>query len=142
MNQSITELLSQGLIIFVLGMGLLFAGLSVLWGLIALLSRLFRPGPEEAEDGKAAEVAPPAATAPVAAVSTAEALTAERGRVAAIVAGVLMANALSLGMEAPTGPAFEHGRTAPSWVSTNRARALQSWQPPRFNERVITASSD
>ena len=35
---------------------------------------------------------------------------------AAIVAGALMANAVPLLMEAPVGPAFEHGRTAPIWV--------------------------
>ena len=33
-----------------------------------------------------------------------------------------------------SGPAFEHGRTAPSWVTSNRARALRSWQPPRAAE--------
>ena len=131
MNQNVPELLNQGLIMTVLGMGLVFAGLAVLWGLMALLAHLFKPEPEEA-----AEEAIP--TAAVAALSPAAALTAERGRVAAIVAGALMANAIPLLMETPVGPAFEHGRTAPVWVSANRARALESWQPPRFNERTVT----
>ena len=34
------ELLAQGLIIAILGMGLVFAALGLLWGLLALLMRL------------------------------------------------------------------------------------------------------
>jgi len=75
-------------------------------------------------------------------VGIVEALTVERARVAAIVAGALMANAVPLLMEAPVGPVFEHGRTAPIWVSSNRARALQSWQPPRAAETPQQANSD
>ena len=66
----------------------------------------------------------------------------ERGRVAAIVAGALLANAVPLLLEAPIGPVFEHGRTAPFWVTANRARALQSWQPPRAAETPQQVSSD
>ena len=40
-----------------------------------------------------------------------------------------MANAVPLHLDVPTGPAFEHGRTAPIWVTANRASALRSWQP-------------
>ncbi len=54
--------------------------------------------------------------------------------VAALVAGALMANALPIHFEAPVGPAFEHGRTAPSWVTANRARTLQPWQRTRRPE--------
>jgi len=39
-----------------------------------------------------------------------------------------------LPVEVPLGPAFEHGRTAPCWITANRARALHSWQPPRATE--------
>jgi hypothetical protein len=63
------------------------------------------------------------------------ALTAERARVAAIVTGALMANAVSLSFEPPPGMTFEHGRTAPAWVTTNRARIMRAWQPPRFTEK-------
>ena len=61
--------------------------------------------------------------------------TAERARVAAIVTGALMANTVSLSFEPPPGPTFEHGRTAPAWVTTNRARIMRPWQPPRFTEK-------
>ncbi len=71
-----------------------------------------------------------------------ESLTAERARVAAIVAGALIANAVPLHLEVPPGPVFEHGRTAPIWVSANRARALQSWQPPRAAEVQGHTSGD
>jgi len=134
MNPTVPELLRQGLMMTVLGMGLVFAGLAALWGLMALLTRLFRPEPEAAAGAMVAETPLAATPAPATIISSAAALTAERGRVAAIVAGALMANAVSLLMEAPAGPVFEHGRTAPIWVSANRARALQSWQPPRFDE--------
>jgi hypothetical protein len=60
-----------------------------------------------------------------------DALTAERAQVAAIAAAALLSGALPVRMEAPVGPAFEHGRTAPNWVTGNRARALRPWQPPR-----------
>jgi hypothetical protein len=63
--------------------------------------------------------------------AAAAALTEKRAQMAAIVAAALMANALPKPLGVAAGPTFEHGRTAPSWVSTNRAQALQPWQPPR-----------
>ena len=143
MNETVPELLRQGLIITVIGMTLVFAVLGLLWGIMALLTRVFREAapdaglPPSGEAGAAAAQAGRPAEA-----GTLEALTVERARVAAIVAGALMANAVPLLMEAPVGPAFEHGRTAPIWVSSNRARALQSWQPPRTAETPQQASSD
>ena len=71
------------------------------------------------------------ASEPGTAAALAAALTEERARVAAIVAGALMANALPKPHDIPAGPAFEHGRTAPTWVSANRANNLQVWQSPR-----------
>ena len=137
MNPSTAELLRSGLVITVLGMGLVFAALALLWGLIQLLSVVFRdkvePAPQVStalEEAEAAEKR----TALEAAAGAEAALTGERAQVAALVAGALLANALPLLFEAPTGPTFEHGRTAPSWVTGNRARALQSWQPPRTPE--------
>ncbi len=133
MNPTVGELLQSGLTITVLGMGLVFAALVLLWGLLRLLSTVFQdkvePPPQIStalDEAEAAEVR--------AALEAAAALTEERGQVAALVAGALLANALPLLFEAPTGPAFEHGRTAPSWVTGNRARALSSWQPPRTPE--------
>ena len=46
-------------------------------------------------------------------------------------AAALMANAVPLHLEPPPGPTFEHGRSASAWVTTNRARAMRPWQPPR-----------
>ena len=142
MNESVPELLRQGLIITAIGMTLVFAVLGLLWGIMALLTRVFREAPDAGlPQGGEAGAAAAQAGLPVEA-GTLEALTVERARVAAIVAGALMANAVPLLMEAPVGPAFEHGRTAPIWVSSNRARALQSWQPPRAAESPQQASSD
>jgi Na+-transporting methylmalonyl-CoA/oxaloacetate decarboxylase gamma subunit len=133
MNQSVTELLRQGLILTVLGMGLLFAALALLWGLIALLIRLFRPESEKTETVEEPTQGPAAAATAMAPPPTpADALTAERARVAAIVAAALLANAIPLLAAAPAAPTF----VAPGWVSTNRPAALQPWQPPRFSERA------
>ncbi|MBM4456252.1 MAG: hypothetical protein FJ011_00580 [Chloroflexi bacterium] len=125
------ELLAQGLMIAILGMGLVFAALGLLWGLLALLMRLGgSPAGRAARQDSQLEAAS-ALHAPQAAQSDARQLTDERARVAAIAAAALMSNAVSLGLSAPAGPTFQHGRTAPAWVSTNRVRALQAWQPPR-----------
>jgi Na+-transporting methylmalonyl-CoA/oxaloacetate decarboxylase gamma subunit len=142
MNESVPELLRQGLIITAIGMTLVFAVLGLLWGIMALLTRVFREAPD-ADLPQSSEVnAGVAQTGVLAEAGIVEALTVERARVAAIVAGALMANAVPLLMEAPVGPVFEHGRTAPIWVSSNRARALQSWQPPRAAETPQQASND
>jgi Na+-transporting methylmalonyl-CoA/oxaloacetate decarboxylase gamma subunit len=142
MDQSVPDLLRQGLIITAIGMTLVFAVLGLLWGIMALLTRVFRDAPDAGlPSPQEAGVGVPAASV-VAEVGIIEALTVERARVAAIVAGALMANAVPLLMEAPVGSVFEHGRTAPIWVSSNRARALQSWQPPRAAETQQHASGD
>lgn len=129
MNSDLSTM-QLGLVIAAVGMTLVFAALALLWGLTRLLTRVFadkeEPTPELSMVLEEAEVAEAQA-----ALEAAAELTEERARVAAVVAGALLSNALPLLFEAPTGPAFEHGRTAPSWVTGNRARALQSWQPPR-----------
>jgi Na+-transporting methylmalonyl-CoA/oxaloacetate decarboxylase gamma subunit len=155
------ELMTAGLTLTIVGMGLVFAGLALLWALVVLLGRLFpehaaaettalrTPAPDAAvSEGPLAVIvplAPPSAAAAAAApampaaparaleaaLSPEEALTAERARVAALVAGALLANALPIRFDVPTGPVFEHGRTAPLWVAANRARALPAWQPAR-----------
>ena len=120
------DLMSQGLILTVVGMGLVFAGLGLLWALLSLLARAFPERPSAAKV-TALSVSPSEAFAD-------PALTAERAHVAAVVAGALMSNAMWLRLEPPVGPAFEHGRTAPLWVTANRARSLQTWQPARRAE--------
>jgi Na+-transporting methylmalonyl-CoA/oxaloacetate decarboxylase gamma subunit len=165
------ELMRDGLAITVVGMGMVFAGLLLLWGVVALLGRVFpektagvaptarTPAAEGARAGDAANpdgplvvivplagsseataLRPVSATSAVAAAAggpsrpAEETLTEERARVAALVAGALLSNALPMRFEVPTGPIFEHGRTAPLWVAANRARALPSWQPARRAE--------
>lgn len=128
MNQHTLDLLRQGLIMTGIGLGLVFSALALLWGMMRLLEVVFRDRVEAA----AQEAAPAdVAQAADAGAQAAAALTAERARVAAIVAGALLANALPLMLEPPAGPAFEHGRTAPSWVTANRARTMAAWTPPR-----------
>ena len=119
----------EGLRIAVIGVAWVFAGLTLIWGLILLLNRLF-PGKAASRARTSGTGTRPATATPAEAVDSEERIT-ERAQVAAIVAAALHAGALPIHAEAPVGPAFEHGRTAPTWVSSNRARALQSWQPPR-----------
>lgn len=143
MNPTTGELLKSGLIITVLGMGLVFASLALLWGLLKLLGAALKDRVEpvqEAPSLAADELASDESRQAVLDATTA--LTAERAHVAAVVAGALLSNALPLLFEAPAGPAFEHGRVAPSWVTGNRARALHSWQPPRVIERPHDFGSD
>lgn len=143
MNPTTGELLRSGLIITALGMGLVFASLVLLWGLLKLLGVVLKDKVEPVQQarGVVAETTDTAESQLVA-LAAADALTAERAHVAAVVAGALLSNALPLLFEAPAGPAFEHGRVAPSWVTGNRARALQSWQPPRAAERPHDFSAD
>jgi Na+-transporting methylmalonyl-CoA/oxaloacetate decarboxylase gamma subunit len=131
MNQTIGELLRQGLAITAVGMSLVFGALALLWGVIVLLGRIFRPEAHEPTEHARIRVtpAPEMLADPVQAKAT-----AERARVAAIVAGVLLANAVPLHLEPPAGPTFEHGRTAPAWVTTHRARIMRPWQPPRSSK--------
>jgi sodium pump decarboxylase gamma subunit len=126
-------LILVGLTITAIGMGLVFAALALLWGLLRLLNTVFADNEEPRPELSMAMEEADAADAQ-AALEAAAALTDDRARVAAIVAGALLSNALPLLFEAPTGPTFEHGRSAPSWVTSNRARALQTWQPPRARE--------
>ncbi len=126
MDQNVGELLRQGLIMTGIGMGLVFAALALLWGVMRLLAVALRDQPQAvAEPVQMAPAAPSSGEA-----QAADVLTAERARVAAVVAGALLANALPLLLEPPAGPAFEHGRTAPSWVTANRARVMAAWTPP------------
>mgnify|MGYP001172850539 CR=1 FL=1 len=146
MNPTTGELLKSGLIITALGMGLVFASLALLWALLKLLGTVLKDAAEPVQKapGAIAEGAEAATVAESrqAALDAEAALTAERAHVAAVVAGALLSNALPLLFEAPSGPAFEHGRVAPSWVTGNRARALHSWQPVRVIERPHDFGAD
>ncbi|MCX7707914.1 MAG: OadG family protein [Anaerolineae bacterium] len=137
MSTNTLDLLGQGLMITVIGMSLVFGALALLWGIMRLLSLVFR---EKEEDASPQVPEAPAAAADFS--PEAELLTAERAHVAAIVAGALLSNALPLLFEPPPGPTFEHGRSAPSWVVGNRSHALQRWHPPRKPESYPTPSNE
>ena len=142
MNQSVPELLRQGLIITAIGMTLVFAVLGLLWGIMALLTRVFRDAPAAHSPLDSEADAGAIQASVVAEVGIIEALTVERARVAAVVAGALMANAVPLLMEAPVGPVFEHGRTAPIWVSSNRPGRCNRGSRRGAAETPQQASSD
>ena len=137
MNPASVELLRQGLALTAVGMGLVFGALALFWGAIALLNRVSNRATAVAPSIEAptVELTDAPSVQPTTGDDARAALTAERARVAAIVTGALMANAVSLSFEPPPGPTFEHGRTAPAWVTTNRARIMRPWQPPRFTEK-------
>lgn len=134
------NLMLQGLAITVVGMSLVFAALALIWVLITVLGRAF---PSERRVAGARGSAVQKADREDAGERVAEQLSAERAQIAAIAAAALTAGALPAarglgtiesGSVAPDAGAFEHGRTAPSWVTANRARALQPWQPARRPE--------
>jgi hypothetical protein len=129
MNDMASSLLVEGVKITAIGLTWVFAGLALVWGLVALLNRLF-PGRTESAERSLGTALQSGGGSPGVALEV-DALTAERTQVAAIAAAALLSGALPVRMEAPVGPAFEHGRTAPNWVTGNRARALRPWQPPR-----------
>lgn len=137
MNPTVSQLLGQGLIITAIGMGLVFAALALLWGMIRLIGAIFAQRDQAVAQPVVVPLEASATITPLEPApeqTEADTLTAERAQVAAIVAAALLSNALPLLFEVPSGPQFEHGRTAPSWVTSNRARSLQSWRPPRANE--------
>jgi Na+-transporting methylmalonyl-CoA/oxaloacetate decarboxylase gamma subunit len=132
MNLSGEGLMLKGLTIAVIGMAWVFAGLGLVWGLIFLLDRIFPhtiKAPSQKPESGGCEGIPASTEAPAA-----DSVTAERARVAAIVATALLSGALPLHREAPVGSVFEHGRTAPNWVTANRARTLHPWQPSRRSD--------
>jgi len=115
------SLIGQGLALTVIGMVMVFGALAILWGIVEVLLRVAPvPGSPATDDLQSAEAA-----------VAAETLTSERARVAAAMAAALMSSALPLHFEPPAGPDFEHGRTAPSWVTANRSRMLEPWHPLR-----------
>jgi len=135
MSQTVPELLHQGLIMTALGMGLVFAALALLWGIMTLMTRLLKSKPESQEaEAEAGEIRPGPVTAAQSEPSPEDMLTAQRARVAAIATGVLMANALPRPFDVPARPDLEQGQVAPVWVAANRARALHAWQPHRAAE--------
>lgn len=116
------ENLGFGLLMTVIGMGLVFAVLALLWGLLTLLTRFDRP-----EASSSTEPAP----APESASSPTAQLTADE---IAAIAVALTVHAATLRREAaPTVRSYWPGSLlfASRWVAAGRARQNQSWQRRR-----------
>ncbi|MGL6113224.1 MAG: OadG family protein [Rubrivivax sp.] len=122
------ENLTWGLQITVLGMGLVFGLLALLWGLLTLVQRFDRepaaaslpPGPEH--DAAAVPSSPSALPA------TVQGMDAEL--VAAIMVATLAHRALRRREAAPVMRSYLPGSQlhASRWVAAGRARQNQSWQ--------------
>ncbi len=126
-----TELLKDGFIITVIGMGLVFAALGLLWGIMAGMQRLFPPGEKpfvslwQRWRGQAA--APVAEAPPGAPVAEAEA-----GPTGAELAAIM--TALALWREEEAAEEAIGWRLPPlltRWMAVGRSRQLQSWSPRR-----------
>ena len=125
------ELLREGLIITVIGMGLVFAALGLLWGIMAGMQRLFPPGEKpfvslwQRWRGQAA--APVPEEPPGAPVAEAEA-----GPTGAELAAIM--TALALWREEEAAEEAIGWRLPPlltRWMAVGRSRQLQSWSPRR-----------
>ncbi|WP_322489912.1 OadG family protein [Chloroflexus sp.] len=117
------ENLGFGLTMTVLGMGLVFTVLALIWGLLNLLTRFDRPEPSTTTG----EVMPALEIAPV----TTEPLTPDE--VAAIAVAVAVRTATLRREAAPTVRSYWPGSLlfASRWVAAGRTRQNQSWQRRR-----------
>ena len=126
------DLIKDGLIITVVGMGLVFAALALLWGIMAAMQRLFPVGANplaflarrQQDEGATALVAEFPATG----VAT----EAEVGPTPEELAAIVVALASWRQGEAGEQSA---GRRLPalltSWTAVGRGRQVQSWSPRR-----------
>jgi len=127
-----TELLKEGLIITVIGMGLVFAALGLLWGIMAGMQRLFPPGEKPFASlwrRRKRGVAAPAVEEATAPVLSAE---AEASPTAAELAAIM--TALALWREEEAAEEAIGWRLPPlltRWMAVGRSRQLQSWSPRR-----------
>ena len=113
---TLAERLFTGLNLTVLGMGLIFLLLALLWGLLVLMLRLDREPPSEADDAGQRR-AGPARLAP-------ELLTA-------ISIAVLTHRSVLRKQAAPSMRSFWPGSIlfASRWVAAGRHRQTQNWHP-------------
>ncbi|MGL6110971.1 MAG: OadG family protein [Rubrivivax sp.] len=121
--------LSWGLQITVLGMGLVFGLLALLWGLLTLVQRFDRePAAASVPLEPASDVAAAAASAATSAVpASVQGMDGEL--VAAIMAATLAHRALRRREAAPVMRSYLPGSQlhASRWVGAGRARQNQSW---------------
>jgi len=125
--------LAWGLQMTVLGMGLVFALLALLWGLLTLVLK-FDPAPVEPqaarEAGHIAEAGGGAVGAPVG-MPAVDGMDAEL--VAAITVAVLAHKAVRRGQAAPVMRSYWPGSLlyASRWVASGRVRQNRSWHRGR-----------
>lgn len=121
------EQLGAGLQLSLVGIGLVFMVLALLWGLLALMLRLDRGA--EAPIEQASEPEPPAAP-PV--VEEAPALQGvDPALLSAITIAVLEHRRIRRQQAAPLMRSHLPGSLPSRWLAVGRARQNQSWQPPR-----------
>ena len=127
-----SEIFETGLGITLMGMGLVFGLLVLLWGLMALLLRLDRAKPEPAPGSIAGPGAsqPPSYDEPVLASAGADLNSALR---AAIMIAVLQHRAVRRQQAAPAMRSYWPGSLLYSsrWVAAGRMRQNRSWPARR-----------
>ena len=110
------ESLGIGLQLTAIGMGLVFALLAVLWGLMVLLLKLDRaPAPPAAEEQAPVERKP----------------AIEPDLLAAITAAVLEHQAVRRQQAAPAMRTHQPGELPSRWVGSGRTRQTRPWTPSR-----------
>ncbi|MFZ2494091.1 MAG: OadG family protein [Thermoanaerobaculia bacterium] len=120
------ENLSFGLSTTVVGMGLVFGLLALLWGMLSLLGRLDSTPP--ADEAASEEVAPPATSAlPAAAPGL------EPDALAAVTIALLTHTLARRRQAAPEMRSTQPGSQiyASRWLAAGRTRQTRSWQPRR-----------
>lgn len=119
--------LSTGLTLTVMGMGLVFLLLAVLWGLLTLLLRLDREPAPQTADGRGAVAVP---AAPIPAPDAVEA-SLDADLRAAISVAVLLHQAVLRKQAAPTMRSHWPGSLlyASRWVAAGRHQQIENWHP-------------
>ena len=106
------ETLRQGLLITVIGMGIVFAMILILWGIMVLLVKLTnRPEKEEAAEEIAAPLPEPMAVATVADAS-------------ALAAAIAVAYALSVKPKTAFAGDTQSIQTGSTWLAAGRAQQI------------------
>ncbi len=106
------ETLKQGLLITVTGMGIVFAMILVLWGIMVLLVKLTnRPEAEEAVEETAAVLTEPAAAA-------------ASGDASALAAAIAVAYALSAKPKTAFAADTQSIQTGSTWLAAGRAQQV------------------
>ncbi len=108
------EILKQGLLITIVGMGIVFAMILVLWGIMVLLVRLTnRPENEEAAEESAVSLPEPE---PVAVTSASDA--------SALAAAIAVAYALSVKPKTVFASDTQSIQTGSTWLAAGRAQQI------------------